>query len=595
MTTIDTGLTTKPGPATPITNKNIFTDGYSYGTYLENGTFIPSNSSLYNGTLSAHGNLVAMQINPGAYKYVVDPLGPTDEFGNPSVKIVPFLTGYIREYWRHPSTTTLGNDSAIPALTGVMPARFTKTPGNALYYIDLQMTRLSGSNFFNNYYFISAFSQLLAYVVSSNEYLVALKNLDNKNLEYFGYKSYQELITQGFSRYLTGSALRVSLQNMGTMIKQINSGHFGTANAVAKHLIDVGLGAIGDLSIKLRAAGVNFTEIYKEEYTLVITSILNTITGTNDLAVIQGVVKSSIPNIQSPMDYIDILKSSGYSSNDSIFPNLKEFGKSLYNKSPNLTVETGVDLVNRIDTIVNEAYASVEALASNNSLLPQDIVDSIRQTLPESPTGGRINILNVIGCGTGYLIDQLNAVNRGIDQLSKTNYGTLLHNSLNQISQTYKAYKNYSLSIEAWNQDSSGWFTIPTFQEPPIQFKIDYENSITNYKNLVQQIADDPAVNTIVQSINANWDQLCEAISYEVINYSKANITVTETTDNSSITNFVATLPSYANDSDSLGLDYFLYGLAQPNRAGDLLKSILNQFKNVNNVIQIGARPNGLL
>ena len=357
----------------------------------------------------------------------------------------------------------------------------------------------------------------------------------------------------------------------------------------------MGLGAIGDLSIKLRNAGVNFQEIYKEEYTLAITSILGTITNTNDLAVIQGVVKSSIPNIVSPLDYIDILKSSGYSANDSIFPNLREFGRNLYNKSPNLSVETGIDLVNKIDLIVNEAYASVESLAANNTLLPEEVVDSIKQTLPESPTGGRINILNVIGCGTGYLIDQLNSVNRGIDQLSKTNYGTLLHNSLNQISQTYKAYKNYSLSIESWNQDSSGWFTNQVFQEPPIQFKINYENSIINYKNLVQQIANDPAVSTIVQSINANWDNLCESISIEVINYSKANITVTETTDNSSITNFVATLPSYANDSDSLGLDYFLYGLAQPNRAGDVLKSILNQFKNVNNVVQIGARPNGLL
>lgn len=590
MAIIDTGLTTKPGPATPITNKNIYSDGFSYGIYLDNGSFVPSNASLYNGTLSAHGNLVAMQINPGAFNYVVDPSGAKDENGNPLATISPFLTGFIREYWRHPSTTTLGNDSAIPALTGVMPARFTRTPGNALYYIDLQMTRLAGSNFFNNYYFISAFSQILAWVVSSNEYLIALKNLENKNLEYFGYKSYQELITQGFSRYLTGNALRASLLNMGTMVKQINSGQFGTANAVAKQLLDSGLGAIGDLSIKLRNAGVNFQEIYNEEYTLAIANILNTITNTNDLAVIQGVLKSSIPNIVSPMDYTDILKSSGFNSNDSIFQSLKDFGKNLYNKSPNLSVETGKDLVARIDLIVNEAYASVESLAANNSLLPQEIVDSIKQTLPESPTGGRINILNVIGCGTGYLIDQLNAVNRGIDQLSKTNYGALLHNSLNEISRSYKAYRDYSLNIN--NIDTTGAII---FVEPPIQFKIDCDNSITNYKNLVQQVANDPAVNTIVQSINANWDQLCESISYEVINYSKANITVTETTDNSTITNFVATLPSYASDSGSQGLDYFLYGLAQPNRAGDILKSILNQFKNVNNVVQIGARPNGLL
>ncbi len=590
MSTIDTGLTTKPGPATPITNRNIYSDGFSFGIYLNNDSYVPSNPSLYKGTLSAHGNLVAMQINPGAFNYKVDPSGARDENGNPICTIGPFLTGFIREYWRHPSTTTLGNDSAIPALTGVMPARFTRTPGNALYYIDLQMTRLAGSNFFNNYYFISAFSQILAWVVSSNEYLIAIKNLENKNLEYFGYKSYQELITQGFSRYLTGETLRAALLNMGTMVKQINTGQFGTANSVAKHLLDVGLGAIGDLAIKLRTAGVNFQEIYKEEYTLVITSILNTITNNNDLAVIQGVLKSSIPNISSPMDYTDILKSSGSNNNDSIFQSLKEFGKNLYNKSPNLSVETGKELVDRIDLIINEAYASVETLANNDSLLPQNIVDSIKQTLPESPNGGRINILNVIGCGTGYLIDQLNAVNRGIDQLSKTGYGQLLHNSLNAISQAYRAYRDYSYNIN--NIDTTGAII---FVEPPIQYKIACDSSVQNYKNLVQQIANDPAVNTIVQSINANWDQLCESISYEVINYSKANITVTETTDNSTITNFVASLPSYANDSNSQGLDYFLYGLAQPNRAGDILKSILNQFKNVNNVVQIGARPNGLL
>jgi hypothetical protein len=572
---LDTGNTTSPGPTISAGQSNSTDNNYAYNVEMPQYNNVPSVSGLYQGTLSAQGNLVAMQLNRGAPKF--RSLGIVFRGVDPEELTVqiPYLTGYLREYWKNPTSATFGADSAIPAITAVMPSSIPELQGNALYYVDLQLTRLSGSNFFDNYAFINSFNQILGWVTTSNEYLAALKNSQENNLGYYGAKNYQEFLTQGFSNYGVGNSLRAAISNIGTMITEIKNGYFGTANSVAKHLLDKGLGAIGDLSTKLIAADVNFSNIYDDLYTQDITLALESITGAGDLVIIQTVLGSTIPNLSSPLDYTSIERASG-GKNDSVFSNFQAFGLDLYQRAPGLTVANGQELLTVIDQVLAQVPASVESLSTPTSLLPAAIIDGLREFLPTGPNSGPISILNVIGMASGYLISQITAVNQAIDQLSKTSYGNQIRAALTAVSKTYSGLQS--------NIDGTG-FSVATQTE--------YDTAVRNYYNVLNAAATDPQTSAIVDKINKNWLELCQFTYYEVVNYNKANITAGSFNDNSLIYGFVNSLPSYAADSQSLGTDYLLFGMCQPNQAGDIVKSLLNQNKNNDILSSIGVRITG--
>jgi hypothetical protein len=572
---LDTGNTTSPGPTITAGQASSINNNYVYNVEMPQYNNVPSVGGLYNGSLSAHGNMIAMQVNTGAGKYIS--LGPVFRGGelDEAFVQVPYLTGYLREYWKNPTSATFGADSAIPAITGVMPSSIPELQGNALYYVDLQLTRLSGSNFFDNYAFINSFNQILGWVTTSNEYLAALKNSQENNLGYYGAKNYQEFLTQGFSNYGVGNSLRAAISNIGTMITEIKNGYFGTANSVAKHLLDKGLGAIGDLSTKLIAADVNFSNIYDDLYTQDITLALESITGAGDLVIIQTVLGSTIPNLSSPLDYTSIERASG-GKNDSVFSNFQAFGLDLYQRAPGLTVANGQELLTVIDQVLAQVPASVESLSTPTSLLPAAIIDGLREFLPTGPNSGPISILNVIGMASGYLISQITAVNQAIDQLSKTSYGNQIRAALTAVSKTYSGLQS--------NIDGTG-FSVATQTE--------YDTAVRNYYNVLSAAATDPQTSAIVDKINKNWLELCQFTYYEVVNYNKANITAGSFNDNSLIYGFVNSLPSYAADSQSIGTDYLLFGMCQPNQAGDIVKSLLNQNKNNDILSSIGVRITG--
>jgi hypothetical protein len=599
---LDTGNTTSPGPETPINITNSLQNGINYGIELPALINIPSSDSIYTGSLSAHGSVVAMALNPGMINAIVEDVGVgDDEFQR--YTSIPYMTGYLREYWRAPQSCTFGANSAIPAITGVMPSRFSETPGNLLYYIDLQMTRLTGSNYFNNYSFINSFNQFLGWLSVSNQYLLAINNAEKRNLSYFNVNSYNEFLTQGFNRYAEGQALRQSLKNIGNLIQQIPTGYFGTSNSVAKHLVDIGLGAIGQLSLKIQTASINFADILNPIYTQQLNEILSTINNAADLLTIQRVLKSSVPNISSALDYTSIEKCSGR-SNDSVFANFIEFGKDLYQKTPNFNISTGEELANLIDTVLSEATQNIENLATPTSLLPDEIIQNFKKFLPKTPDGKPASLLNVIGCGTGYLIDYLDTVNRGLDQLNQTPYGPQIHAALTNILDAYTKYYQEFLEIQLnesgdWSRSNRSSFRQVIYN--PIsdnRWSLSenlFYQQITAYENLLNQIANDPVTKDLVQRINLNYELLCEGINTEVVNFNKANVTLSELEDNTIIYTFISGLPGYALDTQGLGTDYFLYSLCQPNPAGDSIKSTLNQFKNIEILANAGVQIRGVI
>lgn len=571
---------TSTGPSTPSSSALPTDNNFFYDTSLPQNSNIPSVSGVYTGSLSAQGNLVAMQLNQGGPKLLLIDVGGFrgDSEVGPTYIRIPYLTGYFREYWKDPVSCTFGADSAIPALTGVMPVN-NIIQGNAVYYTDLQLTRLSGSNFWNNFKFINSFNQVLSWVTSSNSYLVALKSSEEKNLEYFRSKTYLELTTQGFSNYDIGNALKLAIGNIGKLIQDVPSGYFGTPNSVTKVLVALGLGAIGNLSEKLVAAEINYSDIYNPIYTQDITAILQTINNKSDLETIQFVLQTNVQNITSPLDYVSIDKCSGI-PNDSKFQSFAEFGKDLFQRAPGINLTTGNGFLTLLTEVLAQVPATVESLATPDSLLPTAITANLRRYLPESPTGGPVSMLDVIGLASGYLTDDIAYINSLIQQLNETKYGPQIRAALTEVSERY---------TQNFNTEGS----LPT--QPLTATERRYQQAVDNYKSLLATIVSDPLTSSVASLINETWAKYCEKLGYEVVNYNKANITPSSYTDNSIIYSFVESLPSYAADPQNIGTDLLLYGLCQNNQSGDIVKTILGQFKNNQTLSNVGVRISGVV
>jgi hypothetical protein len=567
--TYTSGAVARDSSGRPITSGT--TGGYIYAgngdyNYGSDGGYQPRfrqvpvpfgpNSGVYTGSLSAQGNMVAMQLNPGQVNL---------QYNGGTFEVVQYHSGYFKEYWRDPSTTTFGANTQMPALTGVMPDKYTDMPGNAVYYVDLQMTRLSGSNAWENNFFINAFNQALGYTLISNSYLAALKTAESTDLAYYGADSYQVLTTQGFNKYQVGNALTLAFRNIGKIAREITSGYFGTANAVAKVMIDLGLGYINNLAVALYSGGVNFDDIGNEVYTPFITEQLRQITNATDLQTIQEVLESNIPNIANPLDYTRIDRSAGI-PNDSEFDSFAAVGQDFYNRAPNLLLTTGAEIADLIDKIQSNVTANVEAVSSANALIRQDLVESLRSRLPYSPDNSPISILNVIGMSSGYLLQEMQKVNEGVAALYATDYGPQIRSTFSNIS---RYYAKVPLTTQEQSESAAWWDT-------------QLEKEKTAYYTLIDTIMADTTGNipAIVDHINTNYDNFTSNLYAEYRNYNLANIASSNFGDVTSTLAFIQSMPGYAADPDNVGTDLLLYGITQSNDGGEIARTVLDQGKN---------------
>ena len=565
-------------------------------------------SGVYSGSLSSQGNMVAMQLNNGNQNYVVVSTDPVT--GDVATVLRPYLTGYLRQYVKDPRQCTFGANSAIPAITGVMPTKYSNTPGNLLYYIDIQMTRLTGNNTFNSKYFINAFNQALSWVVTSNGYLASLNNAQDTNLAYHGAHDTAQLITTGFDVLASSNAVKLALKNQGNMVQTISNGNFGTPNAVAQTLIESGLGSINNLSATLLQNGVTLQNIASNNYTAVISETLANITNPTDLNTIQYVVNSSIPDISSALDYVSIEKSSGI-ANDSTYTSMANVGTVLYKRGPISTFTTGAQIYNFLSNLQYTVPPSVDNIATQTSMLRPDIIDSLRSYLPISANNQPISIVNVIGMASGYLTDYIQLVNEGLAALAATDYGTQISTTLSTISRyeagipanaaeaaAASAYVPVPPGVYEDIDDGAGSRSTITISPPgPDYYQLKSQQYQTEYYNILANVVADPdnKIRSIVKQINDNYDIVCSQTSLEYQNWMKANLQITDYGDNSIFFSFVSSLPNFGADRENLGTDLQLYGMIQNNDAGDLAKVILEQAKNAVILSNVNVRVLGVL
>lgn len=529
--------------------------GPSFDGFSSNEYQIPifSESGIYDGSLSAQGNMLAMQLGEGEYQY-----------NSSTGAVKPYHSGYFKEYLKDPRGDIFGANTLMPALTGVMPDKFTDMPGNAIYYTDLALYRISGGNQFDQFYFVNAFTSAVGWVLTVNNYLAALKKAEDTNLAYYGADSFQVLTTQGFNKYQVGNALVTAFRNIGLMASVLTSGYFGTANAVADVMLENGLGYINNLSLNLYTAGVNFDDIGNSLYTDIITQELRQITNPADIETIQEVLGSTIPNMFNPLDYTRIDRASGL-PNDSEFATFAEVGLDFFKRAPNLILQTGQEIADLINNVQSNVTANVESL-TGNTLINQETIDSLRNFLPIGANNEPITMLNVIGMASGYQSELMREVNDGIAQLYATQYGTQIRDTFTEIS---RLSARLPLTTAEQTRDIASWDRL-------------LEQKKDEYYTLVNTIVADTTGNipAIVNQINDNYDKFTTNLYYEIKNYEKSNINVTSYGDTISVLTFVQSIPGYSADTANIATDYMLYGLTQDTLEGEVARTVLDTGKN---------------
>lgn len=506
---------------------------------------------LYNGSLSGFGGMIAERISSGYTANVS-------------------YAGRYRDYLGNVALQNLGAN-ALPAITQTVPSSISSISGALTYYLDRAVNLPLGSATAQDISTISTtIGQASGYVQQSNTYLSAIRTAEEKDLEYYGYSSYQDYITQGWLKYLTGSALVPAFTNIGTMTDSIFTGKFGTAGAVAYVLLGRGLGAIGDLEQKLADKQVNTADIMDPMYDAQIRAILLTINSTDDLATIQSTIESTIPLMRSALDYTDIAACAGM-RNDSVFVNFAEIGVDLYNKSPHLTIERGSDIAYIIQNLSAPSSANVETVAGDTSLLTSSITTALRSQFPVSATNTDLTVFDVIGSPSGYYASNVAIINTAIDDLDNTAYGAQIRSNL-QILVNFTNNANVILGSNV-SLNTTPYYTLM--------------NSILANTN--------PTVVNIVSRINDNYDYVSERVSTETYNWAKLGMISQGFNVSGAMLQFAQSIAGYANDTQHIGLYDFIQGLIQNDQTGDIVKSILAESRNYNLIQTYAQNPNGYI
>lgn len=551
--------------------------GFVYGGDFDAGPLkTRANSGVYAGSLSAQGNMVAFQMNNSGLREVpkTDDLGAEPKIGT---EYQPYIWGYFRQYWQDPKQTIFGANTAIPALTGVMPEKFSQLTlplqGDLIYYIDLAICRFMGftSNgpaFPDQFYMINAFNQMLGWTLVSNDYINSVNNAESRDLTYYGSNNYTDYITKGFEVLLEGQSVLRILKNIGLIIQTVPSGYFGTANSIAKIIIDNGLGFVGGLSTNLIAQGIDLEDIYNPIYTRQIANELGKITEASDLILLQTVLETKIKNFSSPLDYLNIAKVAG-GNNDSKFTSMANLGITLYNLAPALTFRTGEILASTLERLRKDGATGLANIKGSGSSLNSDITNSMRSFLPQTADNQTISILNVIGTASGYLLSYLKKVNDGLAALYATSYGPRIREAFELINRAYAEIALTQAEITAASNNANYWVQLQELRK-------------NQYYALINEIIADRSDNIsfLVNLINTNYDILCQQIYFEINNFNKANPTIDSFGDNTQLFNFVQSMPYYGADPNSIGTDALLYGCAANNQGGDLVRAILASAKN---------------
>lgn len=521
-----------------------------------------SNVILYSTTgLSSHGGNIASLLTLGNSNVNV---------ANASIS----YTGRFGSYYDANITQSLGADT-IPAITQTIPSGISgfsgDAPGNVTYQIDRACARALGSNTgINLGYFISTFFSVQGYTIICNKQISAVNNSNSTSFSSYGVNDYAGLTTQGWDRYQIGNALPTAFNRIGSMTDAIQTGKFGTPNAVAYVLVNSGLGAVGDLSTKLTTAEVNENDLLNSRYTDSISYVLSTITDSANLATVQQTLGSNITNISSLLDYTNLEKCAAM-TNDSDFESFEEVGVDLFKKSHNPSFQSGSDVARLISLIQNPNDSRIETLSSNTALLNSTVVSELKNYLPSALTSGNISFLNVIGTPSGYYNANLVAVITGLANLNSTAYGTQISTALDDI--------------------------YTTLTDPDAPNLAPYYGSVSSavgaYNSLMNTIMSDSSVGHIVEQINSNYATICSSLYNEYSNWTKANFITTSYTDQVSILSFAQSLAQQGQDFQNTGSGYYLAGTVSDDVHGSTIRAVLIEGKNYQRLQAYGISPNG--
>lgn len=587
-------------------------------------------SGIYEGSLSSLGNMVAMLISDGDLFVEIRSSAQTNvRVGDRMTKAVwdtivgsfdgsavyvPHSAGYFRKYWRDPQNTTFGSNTAIPALTTVIPDDFKDLKGNRIanftgllpYYIDLQAQRITGGDDWDNRKFTQIISGVEAWV-SDNNRATNMIIRGRKTLDYYGHEDYMDYVSKGWYKYLYGDAVKKAITNIGAYAYYINQGDiregrwvgFGTSNSVIKMIIDNNLADIysGTSSVadQVAALGANDLNMYDPQYTTAFDSILKKITNDVLLQEIQETIDSSIPNITSAYDFTDIAKCAGFTNDNPYFKTFIDIGIDMSTKHEAVVIQNGSQFIRVLESMpkpTDEEIAAINSLkGENGELISQTVLDRIKGLIPS--TDAPVTMYDVVGTMAGKINYFLHEVNFGIGQLYASKYGTEIRDALTNISRTHSAQPGddaEAADYSRWYAANSGQAQDPVTGDwydvtPDVSiYWVPKEQAAKNYYfSLIAQVAADntDGIQAIIKRINTNWTKCCQYVyhEWEIFNKGASSFPDGNYFVDSQYAGFVQSLRNYAKDYGNINMDLLLYNMTQENAAGERARTLLNYGK----------------
>jgi hypothetical protein len=424
--------------------------------------------------------------------------------------------------------------------------------------------------------FIRIFSEASAYCSQSSGMQNSIAAARGKQFNELGaqFQNYTDVITGGISNQFKLSAvpaLAAELPNLGTMFNTAVLSKISDPGALAQHLIDLGLGSIGNLNTMINENNITLDQVDSTEKNLLI-NIFKKITGSELSSIVQA-TKFKPVNISNINTLADVLIISNLFSSAA----LEAFGANasldaFANKLSNIggKFASMADIGKFLSGLNLTTFPAMQSLTS---ILPDDLsADLDNLNSKGSGANGTTTITDLIGCINGAIYNsRIKSINKVQQNLLETDVDVL----------NFKNYLDQYQSVLSNSSNSSN----PT--------AISIQAYVSNLQVLINKITSKSTLTNTLNNANQQMIDCANQLVIEKRNLQLAKIVpgVLEATT-AEVQMFVNNLGKLSPETDVLKIGDFLASIATNDVYGEAIKASITEGQNLTRMAAYGININ---
>lgn len=374
----------------------------------------------------------------------------------------------------------------------------------------------------------------------------------------FQFSNYTDVISGGVTSQFNPEgvpAMAEQLTKFGTMFNTSDLARIGDPLALAKNLIDQGLGSVGGLEDMINEQLINLDDEFQDDANKeVVRNILGEISGSDldEITLITEFNPAYPEKIRTLADVLDINNLFNKEALGAIGdnPSLDTFANKMSNLGGNFSSTSSIgNFFSSLD------LKSFPTLAGLGSLLPAGLTSGLS---------------NIMGKGTGVFGNPtVNDMTSSASGLGYTDY-------IKSINKTQAHLLEYDEDVYAFKN----YLDTESVIDPGI------------LGTLIDNILSKPELQTTLSDAEALMRKCADKLDTEKLNLAAAGITPGATTSNNSgLLNFSTGLHGFGVDPMNLGLGSQITNLAQPGLEGEAMAASIVEGKNLGRLAVFGIDP----